>query len=81
MRHLPMESACNQALGGDGLSAGEYLLYDLVAATIGEPHPDDPRHKRQQAERAAELAAAKAASDERRTRLGITGSVLRRKAA
>lgn len=80
VRHLPVESACNRALGGDGTSAIEYLLFDLVAATIGEPHPDDPRHLREKKRRAAELEQAKAESDARRARLGITGSVLRKAA-
>lgn len=78
VRHLPVESACNAALGGDGTSNVEYLLYDLISATIGEPHPDDPRHLREKRRRAEELRAAKAQSDARRERLGIKGSVLRK---
>lgn len=78
MRHLPPESACNRALGADGISVVESLLFDLVSVMSGEPHPGDPRWIRAKRERDAQIATAKRRSDERRERLGISGSVFRR---
>lgn len=79
VRYLPPESATRRALGGDGLTHTDYLLYDLVHAQTGQPHPGDPRVARAKAAEDARLREAKARSDERRRRLGITGSVLRKK--
>lgn len=78
IRHLPAESACNRALGADGISLTETLLFDLVSVMSGEPHPGDPRWIREQRIRAAELEEAKRRSEERRARLGMRGSVFRR---
>lgn len=78
IRHLPVESACNAALGGDELTIGEYLLYDLIHVHTEKPHPGDPRVKRADKAKQEQLKAAHARARERRQRLGISGSVLRK---
>ncbi|MFE1170457.1 hypothetical protein [Nocardiopsis sp. NPDC058789] len=78
IRHLPVESACNAALGGDELTVGEYLLYDLVHIHTEKPHPQDPRVKRAEKVKNAQLKAAHERARDRRDRLGMRGSVLRK---
>lgn len=78
IRHLPVESACNAALGGDELTVAEYLLYDLINVHTEKPHPNDPRVKRAEQAKAAQIASAHARARDRRDRLGMRGSVLRK---
>lgn len=78
IRHLPVESACNAALGGDELTVAEYLLYDLVHIHTEKPHPGDPRAKRVEKAKQDQLKRAHERARDRRGRLGIRGSVLRK---
>jgi hypothetical protein len=67
---------------GSGWTTGHYLLSDLLNAFSGEHHPDDPRLKKHgssgQDAAVVDIRQARARSHERRKRLGIRGSVLRR---
>ncbi|TMZ68674.1 hypothetical protein EMG21_28450 [Klebsiella pneumoniae] len=78
VRYLPIESACNQVMGADGLTVAEYLLFDLFNLQTEKPHPGDPRARRAEAAQKQALAAAKARSDARRQKLNIRGSVFRK---
>jgi len=82
VRFLPSEAATHLVSGaGHGITLGDYLLFDLIQVNSGEPHPSDPRVKKpeRQAISPKVLAAAQRRSNERRARLGISGSVLRKK--
>lgn len=79
IKHAPIESPTNKAMGGDGLTVAEYLLFDWLNANLEKPHPGDPRVRRAKAVEQAELKAAHERAQARRKQLGITGSVLRRK--
>ena len=81
IRHLPVESACNAALGGDELTVGEYLLYDLVHIHTEKPHPQDPRMLRAEKAKNEQIQKAAERARTRRERLGMRGSVLRKPAS
>lgn len=77
VRWLPADSACALTLDGPGWSTTDYLMGDMLRVWTGEWHPSDPRGKSKKRD-VARLNKAKRQARERRQRLGITGSVLRR---
>lgn len=76
IKHLPTDSATGAVEAGNGWTLLHYLTADVFSALAGQHHPHDPRVKRKPAVTNGQLRAAKARHDERRKRLGITGSVL-----
>lgn len=78
VRHLPADSAVRFALKAPDWSTTDYLLADLIHVQTGQPHPAHPAVlAKARIERSA-LADFRKRAQERRERLGITGSVLRR---
>lgn len=76
LRHLPAEAVLS---GNGGWSIGDFLKSDLIHVHTGHPHPADPRAIREAEAKRAALAEGAKRSAERRRRLGIKGSVFRRK--
>lgn len=84
VEHLPSESAVAAVSGTKGWGTTELLLSDLLKAWTDEHHPNDPRFdkpdkKQSQPTPAAKMREARSRSQERRQRLGIKGSVLRKR--
>jgi hypothetical protein len=78
VRHLPADSAVRFVLKAPDWSTTDYLLADLIHVHTGQPHPAHPAVlAKARIERSALVEFRKKAKD-RRERLGITGSVLRR---
>jgi hypothetical protein len=78
VRHLPPDSAVSTATGSEGWTLTDYLLADVFTATTGgQTHPADPR-ARVKRKQVAGLRRQKQRAAQRRQRLGITGSVLRK---
>lgn len=75
IKHLPLDSATANIESGNGWVLTHYLLADLYQSMAGQQHPHDPRVTRKPVDQ-SQLKAAKKRHDERRERLGITGSVL-----
>lgn len=61
--YLPPDSATVAATGGDGWTVGDYLIADIWQSLTGQPHPADPRAKRERERRAAEARETKARHD------------------
>jgi hypothetical protein len=76
LQYLPREAVLS---GYDGWTQGDLLASDAIFVHTGKHHPDDPRVRIERERIEARMNVAKRRSEKRRARLGITGSVLRRK--
>lgn len=77
---LPPDAAVPRAVGNPGWNVGDYLTADVFRALTGKEHPADPRTRanRDRKTDVSTLRDARTRHRQRRERLGITGSVLRK---